>query len=98
MTTDDEDVRRAFEPACPSNARRLGAAQELVEQGIETCVTMTPLLLVENAEWFADDLLATGVRKFIVQPFHFQRGKFVAGTRDAALSITAKSSGAAPAT
>ena len=93
VTTDDEDVRRAFEPACPSNAKRLGAAGELVRSGIETCVTMTPLLLVQDAERFADDLLATGVRKFIVQPFHFQRGKFVAGTRDAALAITAKKLG-----
>ena len=93
VTTDDEDVRRAFEPACPSNAKRLGAADELVRAGIETCVTMTPLLLVQDAERFADDLLATGVQKFIVQPFHFRRGKFVAGTRDAALAITAKKLG-----
>ena len=93
VTTDDEDVRRAFEPACPSNAKRLGAAGELVMGGIETCVTMTPLLLVQHAERFADDLLATGVRKFIVQPFHFQRGKFVAGTRDTALAITAEKLG-----
>ena len=93
VTTDDDDVRRAFEPACPSNARRLGAARELVRQGIETCVTMTPLLPVRHAERFADDLLATGVKKFIVQPFHFQRGKFVAGTRDAALTITAEKLG-----
>ena len=89
VTTDDEDVRRAFEPTCPSNARRLGAARELVGQGIATCVTMTPLLPVQNAERFADELLATGVQNFIVQPFHFQSGKFVAGTRDAALGILA---------
>lgn len=93
ITTDDDDVRRAFEPACPSNARRLGAARELVRRGIETCVTMTPLLPVQHAERFADDLLATDVQKFIVQPFHFQRGKFVAGTRDAALAITAQKLG-----
>ena len=89
VTTDDEDVRRTFEPTCPSNARRLGAARELVGHGIATCVTMTPLLPVQNAERFADDLLATGVQRFIVQPFHFQSGKFVAGTRDAALDILA---------
>ena len=89
VTTDDEDVRRAFEPTCPSNARRLGAARALVGHGIATCVTMTPLLPVQNAERFVDDLLATGVRNFIVQPFHFQSGKFVAGTRDAALGILA---------
>ena len=89
VTTDDEDVRRAFEPTCPSNARRLVAARELVGHGIATCVTMTPLLPVHNAERFADDLLATGVQNFIVQPFHFQSGKFVAGTRAAALGILA---------
>ena len=90
VTTDDEDVRRAFEPTCPSNARRLGAARELVGQGIATCVTMTPLLPVQNAERFVDDLEATGVQSFIVQPFHFQSGKFVAGTRATALGILAK--------
>ncbi len=89
VTTDDEDVRRAFEPTCPSNAKRLGAARELVGHGIATCLTMTPLLPVENAERFVDDLLATGVQNFIVQPFHFQSGKFIAGTRDAALGILA---------
>ncbi len=93
VTTDDEDVRRAFEPSCPSNEKRLDAARELVRREIDTCVTMTPLLLVRHAERFADDLLATGVRKYIVQPFHFQRGKFVAGTRDAALGITAEKLG-----
>ena len=46
-------------------------------------------LTVRHAERFADDLLATGVQKFIVQPFHFQRGKFVAGTRDAAMAPAA---------
>ncbi len=90
VTTDDEDVRRAFEPSCPSNSRRLGAARELVDSGVATCVTMTPLLLARNAERFASDLRSTRVQKFIVQPFHFQRGKFVAGTRDVALAIMAE--------
>ena len=90
VTTDDEEVRRTFEPFCPSNAARLSAARELRARGIDTCVTMTPLLLVRNARRFVEDLLNTGIRNFIVQPFHFQRGKFVAGTRDAALSLMAE--------
>lgn len=90
VTTDDEDVRREFEPACPGNAKRLEAARGLVEAGVDTCVTMTPLLLVRDSEGFAEDLRKTGVTDFIVQPFHFQRGKFVAGTRDAALGIMAE--------
>lgn len=90
VTTDDDEVRRAFEPSCPSNRRRLDAARELVLEGVETCVTMTPLLLVRNASAFAEALAGTGVRDFIVQPFHFQRGKFVAGTREAAVGIMAE--------
>ena len=90
VTTDDEDVRRTFEPFCPSNAARLRAAGELCAGGVDTCVTMTPLLLVRDAGRFADNLLDTGIRDFIVQPFHFQRGKFIAGTRDAAMRLMAE--------
>lgn len=90
VTTDDEDVRRTFEPSCPSNRRRLDAARELVAAGVDTCVTMTPLLLVQDAEDFAQRLLTTHVEDFIIQPFHVQRGKFVAGTREGALGIMAE--------
>lgn len=90
VTTDDEDVRRTFEPFCPRNAARLRASAELSDGGVKTCVTMTPLLLVRNAGKFADELCSTGIRDFIVQPFHFQRGKFLAGTRDAALRLMAE--------
>lgn len=89
VTTDDEEVRRAFEPSCPGNRQRLEAVAALARGGVDTCVTMTPLLPVQDAERFAGELRQTGVERFIVQPFHFQRGKFVAGTRDAALGIVA---------
>ncbi len=81
ITTDDETVRRTFEPRCPSNARRMDAMKQLRANGIEGCITMTPLLWVDDPEGFAQDLLDTGVQRFIAQPFHFQRGKFVANTR-----------------
>ncbi len=87
ITTDDEAVRRVFEPHCPSNAARLKAIQTIHDAGIQACITMTPLLPVSNAEQFAASLKATGIRKFIIQPFHKQKGKFVAGTRDNALKI-----------
>lgn len=90
VTTDDEKIRREFEPWCPSNRKRLLAAKTLANNGIETCVTMTPLLLIQDAKQFAEDLLTSGVKKFIVQPFHLQRGKFIAGTRETALQIMAE--------
>lgn len=90
VTTDDEEVRRVFEPSCPSNTQRLNAISQVQANGVESCITMTPLIWVEKPYTFADALLETGVQKFIVQPFHFQRGKFVAGTRDKARRLMAE--------
>ena len=87
VTTDDEDIRRAFEPFCPTNAVRLSAISEVQSEGVDSCITMTPLLWLNEPYAFADHLLETNVGKFIVQPFHFQRGKFVAGTRKAAVDM-----------
>lgn len=87
VTTDDEEVRRTFEPSCPSNAARLRAIAKVRAEGVAACVTMTPLLWASDPRAFADRLLATGVRKFIIQPFHYQRGKFVASTREQAVTL-----------
>ncbi len=87
ITTDSESVRKAFEPQCPSNKIRLKAISELAEAGIQSCITLTPLLPVEDAETFAQALKATGVKRFIIQPFHAEKGKFVAGTREEAMKI-----------
>lgn len=85
VTTDSEAVRKAFEPHCPSNKVRLKAIKEISDSGIQTCITMTPLLPVENTKDFIKQLLATGVKKFIVQPFHKDKGNFIGGTRTDAL-------------
>lgn len=97
VTTDDEDIRRTFEPHCPSNSRRLDAIGKVQAAGIGTCITMTPLLLVSSPYAFADSLLDTGVQNFIAQPFHFKRGKFLAGTRDGAFDLMAQKLGCARA-
>lgn len=93
ITTDDEDIRQTFEPFCPSNMARIRAIGEVQSEGIETCITMTPLLLVMSPYAFADSLVETGVQKFIAQPFHFRRGKFLAGTRDKAIDLMAEKLG-----
>ena len=96
VTTDDEDVRRTFEPYCPGNRVRLRVAKELESQGIQTCITMTPLLLVRDASEFTESLQETGVTRFIAQPFHFRNGKFIAGTRSDALRLMAEKLGSDP--
>ena len=87
VTTDSERVRKAFEPLCPSNRVRLRAIQQVHNAGIRSCITVTPLLPVEQPEQFAQELLATGIDNFIIQPFHRGKGRFVKGTREAAIAI-----------
>ncbi len=89
VTTDDEDIRKTFEPSCPNNSVRLQGIAEVQAAGIQSCITMTPLLLVSDPDLFADELLDTGVERFIIQPFHFTRGKFVANTREEAAELMA---------
>ena len=90
VTTDDEEVRRTFEPFCPPNAARIRAISTVQDKGVDSCITMTPLLLVKEASNFAEQLIDTGVKEFIIQPFHFQKGKFIAATRDRALDLMAE--------
>lgn len=87
VTTDSEVVRKAFEPLCPSNQVRLDAIQEVVAAGVPACITITPLLPVENVEGFARKLLATGIKRFIIQPFHDEKGRFVGATGEEAARL-----------
>lgn len=87
VTTDSETVRKVFEPLCPSNMIRLKAIKEINDAGVNTCINITPLLPIEDAENFAKKLLDTGVKKFIIQPFHSDKGKFVASTREKAMQL-----------
>ena len=89
VTTDDEEIRRAFEPYCSDNRRRLAAASAVHAAGIDTRITLTPLLLVSDANRFADQLLDTGVTRFAIQAFQFGGGRFVASTRQEAQRIMA---------
>lgn len=89
VTTDSEEVRRAFEPHCPTNNKRLDAIAEVMAAGIDSAITLTPLLPVDDPRAFARRLAATGVQRFVVQPFHPSKGRFVRGTRDEAVNIAA---------
>ena len=44
FTTDDEEIRRQFEPGAPSIARRLEVLHGLKEAGIQTHASLSPLL------------------------------------------------------
>ena len=87
ITTDSEVVRKVFEPFCSSNATRLNAIKEVKAAGINACISITPLLPVENPVNFINELLGIGVDKFVVQPFHSEKGNYVAGTRESAMRL-----------
>lgn len=87
ITTDDDAVRKAFEPFCASTTQRLNAIQTVHEAGIDACVTLTPLLPVRDATQFAHDLYTTGVRHFVIQNFHATKSRFVAGTGETARAL-----------
>lgn len=87
ITTDNEKVRKVFEPFCTGNKQRIKAIKEVNDSGIQSCITLTPLLPIDNPSSFAQDLLDTGITKYIIQPFHKDKGKFVRGTRSEALKI-----------
>tara|TARA_R110002073_G_scaffold293194_1_gene458711 strand:- start:10110 stop:10961 length:852 start_codon:yes stop_codon:yes gene_type:complete len=87
ITTDSEKIRKVFEPFCSANKQRIKAIKEIHMAGVQSCITMTPLLPVDNPTSFAEQLLDTGIERYIIQPFHKDKGKFVRGTREEALRI-----------
>ena len=97
VTTDDEGVRKTFEPQCPSNAQRIDALQEVNDAGIDSCITLCPFIWADDADAFADRLVETGITKVIIQPFKFTGGKFVAQTREGALGLMSEKLDCRPA-
>ena len=89
ITTGDESVRRAFEPTCASTDQRLDAITQIAEVGLNTSITMSPLLPVTDAKAFAQRLLATGVPRFAISYFHLKQRRFAAGTGAEAKRILA---------
>ncbi len=87
VTTDSEEVRRAFEPRCPPLAARLEAITEIAAAGIPAVIAMTLLLPVQNVADFTQSLMSTGVPRCVIQSFHANRSNFVAGTGAAALAV-----------
>lgn len=87
ITTDDDEVRRRFEPGCASIERRLEAVAQLKAAGIRVNVCVCPMLPMRDPEGFGRRLTEMGVDA--VSSFYFHQGDrpFAAGTRDGAKEI-----------
>jgi len=88
ITTDDERVRRWYEPHCASIPARLETMRRLRAAGIPVYATLAPLL-PSNPEALVDLALAATGNDIVGDPFHVRAVKKCgATTRDAALSIS----------
>lgn len=84
VTTDDDEVRKRFEPACASIERRLEAVRELKAAGIAVSVCLCPMLPMRDPESFGRLLTEIGVDHVAAGWFHHSTRPFAAGTRDEA--------------
>lgn len=87
ITTDDDEVRKIFEPHCASIESRFETIAALRRAGIEVFATLAPLLPCDPEALATRAILATD-RPVIVDPLHVRAVKRSgATTRDAALAI-----------
>jgi DNA repair photolyase len=89
ITTNREEIRKLYEPHCAPIDERLNAIRTLRDAGIETYVTLAPLLPCDPEELALLALDASG-RDLIGDPLHVRSVKpRGATTRDAAFRVSA---------
>jgi DNA repair photolyase len=87
VTTDDDEIRKAFEPGCASIRRRLEAIENLSLAGVKVGANLCPLLPVREPLEFVREVKRRGAKKAWINGFHESSGPFASGTRDNAKSI-----------
>lgn len=88
ITTDDDAVRRAYEPHCDMIERRFETVSLLAEHGIDTFVTLAPLLPCDP-DHLLDRAMHATANPILCDPLHTRAGKpRGATTRETALRIS----------
>jgi len=90
VTTDDDSIRKQFEPGCASIERRLDAVQQIAKAGIKANVCLCPMLPMDDPEAFGRRLVKMGVNAVAASWFHTGDRAFAAGTRDPAIALAEK--------
>ena len=78
--TDSDEVRRRYEPRCPSIDRRFSAVAEVAAAGVPIGVSISPMLPIRDVEAFAQPLLALEAEEYVTQYFKSGGRQFAAGT------------------
>jgi DNA repair photolyase len=87
ITTDDDEVRKRFEPGCASIDRRFAALEEIAAAGIPVGVSVSPMLPIADPVAFARRIRALRPAMLYSQPFLPPGREFAASTRANALPI-----------
>ncbi len=87
VTTDDDAVRRQFEPHCASIERRLDAVRELSAAGLDVWVAVAPMLPIRDPDKFAKTILDAGAHGAWTSYFHSADRLFASNTGEAARLI-----------
>lgn len=87
ITTDDDEVRKVFEPSCASIERRFEAITEVKAAGIETGISVIPMLPIRDARAFAKKISATNADHVSIGCFNISDRPFAASTREEALAL-----------
>ena len=82
ITTDDDAIRREFEPNCASIDRRFEALEECTRQGVPVGISVSPMLPVRDVKAFAERILSVRPVSVYTSYFHAPGREFVASTRD----------------
>jgi DNA repair photolyase len=88
ITTDDDKIRRCYEPHCDPIERRFEAVRLLIEAGFETFVTLAPLLPCDP-DHLMDRALHVTEKPILCDPLHTRATKpRGATTRETAMRIS----------
>lgn len=86
VTTDDDDVRKHYEPYCPSIDVRLRTARQIRAAGVPIGISISPMLPLRNAASFGAQLAQLDAVEFVTQFFKPTRSRFSAGSTPEALA------------
>ncbi|MBX3111168.1 MAG: radical SAM protein [Fimbriimonadaceae bacterium] len=90
VPTDDDTVRKVFEPSAPSIVRRLAALKMLHAAGIPTTACVMPMLPLRDPVDFARQLVESRADKVYTGYFHDGARHYRVGTRPEGLRLARK--------
>jgi DNA repair photolyase len=85
ITTDSEEIRKHYEPHCPSIDARLKAAKQLANAGVPIGISISPMLPILDPERFAHQIAELNAAEYVTQFFKPTRSRFSAGSSEIAV-------------